>query len=315
MPSGGGVRPAVWAICSPLRCGLPYTVEVQTGAPLAWKDLLQVQESMYMAVVAADGVGNAISEVDPATDEIRFTYSVAPDKEVDPASLLGTALKAAASTGRTVASVPVRFTEVPEIRSQDQATIKGGHWLTDSSANACTSGFTITVGGLNGVATAMHCPNYMGYEGASGVIAYRNAASTTSSGANIDLQWHSTIAGNTTSTKFQADFSEERNVDSASNAMNDDPICNFGKGKNYQLCGTIYRLAVCRQGSLYWCGQAVTEENITVSGDSGGPWYLGNVAKGIHSGLVELDNDGITRSAYTPQTRVGENLGGNVKTS
>ncbi|MFF4988339.1 hypothetical protein ACFY19_14175 [Streptosporangium saharense] len=290
---------------------LPYVIQVQYGAPLAWKDLEQVAEALFFVVADSEETAEVVSEIDPETDGIQITYSATTGKEVDQKTLLGEALKAGVAAGLTDdIPVQVRLTEASSLQTGTEATVKGGHTLTGSTGD-CTSGFTVNVNGVNGVATAMHCPNYMGYEGATGVISYRNAASPTSSGAHIDLQWHSTLSGHGTSTKFQADYGDERDVNSASNAVVGDAVCNFGIGTGFQRCSTVRSLAVCyTPDDLRFCGLASTDRYVTAGGNSGGPWYFGNVAKGYHSGYNTVDGE--QRSLYTPQTRVAENLGGSV---
>jgi hypothetical protein len=294
---------------------LPYAVRVQYGAPLKWKDLEKVQQALFEAATDAAGTAEVVSEIDPETDGITISYSVEPDSQVDQDALVTAAMTAGAAASPT-GSVPVqvRFTEDSTVGSGTEATVKGGHTLnaTDGSGS-CTSGFTVRVGGVNGVATAMHCYNYMEYDGATGVIAYENAAGTTSSGAHIDLQWHRTLSGNSTSAVFRADSGEERTVSYASNAVVGDSVCHYGIGSGYKRCSTVRSLAVCyTPDDLRFCGLAATEEYVSTGGDSGGPWFFNFGAKGFHSGYYT--EGGARRSLYTPQTRVAENLDGYVLT-
>jgi hypothetical protein len=91
-------------------------------------------------------------------------------------------------------------------------------------------------------------------------------------------------------------------------------VCNFGIGTQHQACSTVHSLAACyTPDDLRFCGLASTDLYVTLPGNSGGPWYFGNVAKGYHSGVATIDGAG--RSLYTPQTRVAENLGGSVLNS
>lgn len=295
---------------------LPYAVRVQYGAPLEWKDLEKVQQALFEAAADFAGTAEVVSEIDPETDGITIVYSVEPGSRVDQDALVAAAMAAGAAASPT-GSVPVqvRFTEDPAVESGTEATVKGGHTLNpvEAGRGSCTSGFTVRVGGVNGVATAMHCYNYMEYDGATGVIAYSNAASTTSSGAHIDLQWHRTLSGNSTSAVFRADAGEERTVSHARNAVVGDPVCHYGIGTGYKRCSTVRTLAVCyTPDDLRFCGLAATQEYVSTGGDSGGPWFYNFGAKGFHSGFYT--EGGARRSLYTPQTRVAENLDGYVLT-
>lgn len=48
----------------------------------------------------------------------------------------------------------------------------------------------------------------------------------------------------------------------------------------------------------------VTNVNHTRVGDSGGPWFWGNTAYGLHYGLVE-NTGGQVRAAFTPEFLLG----------
>ncbi|MER5650943.1 hypothetical protein [Streptosporangium sp. NPDC002524] len=265
-----------------------------------------------MFEAAASRVTEVVSEIDPETDSIKISYSLAPGVQVAQKALSVAALAAGSAVSPT-GNVPVQvtFSEATALEPRTEATVRGGRRLspTDGSGADCTSGFSVRINGVNGVATAMHCYNYMRYDGATGVIAYGNAATTTPAGANIDLQWHRTLSGHSTSAQFY-DGSIERTVSSAQNAVVGDTVCHYGIGTGYARCSEVEILAVCyTPEDLTFCGLAATEEYVSTGGDSGGPWFTGYTARGIHSGY-----DGLGRSLYTPQTRFAENLGGYVLT-
>lgn len=295
---------------------LPYTVRVQYGAPLTWEDLENVQQALFVAAADLAGTADVVSEIDPETDGITIAYSAEPGARVDQEALVSAAMTAGAEASPTgTVPVPVHFTEDSTVSSDSEATVKGGYTLnpTDGSGRNCTSGFTVRVGGVDGVVTAMHCRNSMAYNGATGVIAYMNAARTTSSGAHIDLQWHKTLPGNSTRPVFRADKGEERTVSRAKNAVVRDTVCHYGIGTGRKRCSHVRSLGACyTPGDLRFCGLAVTEHYVSTGGDSGGPWFFGEEARGIHSGVHT--REGKDRSLYTPQTRVAENLGGYVLT-
>ncbi|MFT4213780.1 MAG: hypothetical protein QM622_03270 [Microbacterium sp.] len=161
--------------------------------------------------------------------------------------------------------------------------------------------------------TAMHCPNALRYNNATGIIQYRNAASTTSTGNHIDLQWHSVLSGSSVSSTFQNSSSTEVTATGAQNAVVNGSVCHYGLGSAVRRCGTIYSLGVCYTDDLTFCGLAQTSTYISTGGDSGGPWFTNStVLTGVHSGVTVVS--GVARSVYTPQTRIAENLGGTVLT-
>lgn len=177
----------------------------------------------------------------------------------------------------------------------------------------CTSGFSIKVGSQKGISTAAHCYDYMTYEGATGIISFVGQATCESKDVCIDIQWHRMINGNVASATFRASSSEQsRTVTAAHNAVVHDYICNYGLATD-QLCTFVAALSTCyNPEGVEYCGLARANENVTASGDSGGPWFEGHTAAGITSGQAAIN--GNAYSVFTPQTRYSENLNGSVLT-
>lgn len=100
-----------------------------------------------------------------------------------------------------------------------------------------------------------------------------------------DVQWHTGpetepddfFAGS--ATQLQVD---RRDVAGRANPVVGQSLCKNGKN-GFKDCDTVRTFQRC-----YWiyCNLTAMEHHYAVSGDSGGPWYWGNTAYGIHHGYV-----------------------------
>ncbi|MDW5327882.1 hypothetical protein [Plantactinospora sp. KLBMP9567] len=62
-------------------------------------------------------------------------------------------------------------------------------------------------------------------------------------------------------------------------------VCHWGRNSGYR-CSNVADACRTLSGHRY-CGLDVTREDVSTGGDSGGPWFLGNTARGGHSGASE----------------------------
>lgn len=66
--------------------------------------------------------------------------------------------------------------------------------------------------------------------------------------------------------------------------------CHYGATTGYS-CGIIQANDVCRElRGVTGCKWVTVRNANSASGDSGGPWYSGSWAYGIHSGTSDLGN-------------------------
>lgn len=134
----------------------------------------------------------------------------------------------------------------------------------------------VTGGGYRGLLTAGHCPNSLSY-GGENILAFRSESLKNCG----DMQWHSTA---TTAPRFRATSSTYRTVAGNAAIADGDPVCIFGAFSNGG-CDEVWSANQNVSIDGYGFGAAaVTYNDNTVPGDSGGPWYWGNYAKGIHNG-------------------------------
>ena len=94
-----------------------------------------------------------------------------------------------------------------------------------------------------------------------------------------DFQWHTT-ATDTFTDRFQYDTGVRRQVWRVGTAIKGQTICRFGRTTGRQ-CDEVFKVNVS-SGSAD--RQVLMTNDEAEGGDSGGPWYLGSSAYGVHRG-------------------------------
>ncbi len=170
-----------------------------------------------------------------------------------------------------------------DVAMVDQVTLGGGR-----ATSGCTLAFSVKDNkGRKGVITAAHCPDNM-----PGLNFKRSVYS-----GKTDAQWHSAKSGTKITNNFQADRKKfiTPKTFSKTNRMKGKWICHYGatSGKS---CGKVVSI---NQGALAKHGNHTVRFNLVLvqgrslrcsPGDSGGPWYSGRVAYGIHKGSIGTSN-------------------------
>ncbi len=174
--------------------------------------------------------------------------------------------------------------------------------------NGCTSAFSVrNSSGFRGITTAAHCPDNQFYNGSNLTFQSQDQA------GNQDVQWH-TAPGFTVTNQFNSGTGI-RNVTatrSRSNQAVGNYVCKNGRTTGY-TCGNISSTTfipnyVSNAQATFIRVHNNNNNNLSEAGDSGGPWFNGNTAYGIHSGGI--GNDAI----YMPINYVSS-LGISVLTS
>lgn len=150
-------------------------------------------------------------------------------------------------------------------------TIYGGGELT-----TCTGGFNLIKNGTKNVSTAAHCGNSQTYEGTV-TLTFRKEHE----GTWGDVQRHSAFGqGQGLWDDFYWIEGITRDVCCIGTEVVGQDIWRFGKTTGAEL-NRVYQLLHC-DGPV--CHLTIFEDRLADGGDSGGPWYWGNVAYGIHHG-------------------------------
>lgn len=179
----------------------------------------------------------------------------------------------------TAANNPVNVSLV-EVRqlAKNEADIYGGLGL-----RTCTSGFSVkNASGTKGILTSAHCNNSQTYSGKS--LPFQSEIYT----AACDVQWH-TAPDFSVTNEFRSSSSGFKRKVTGTVSRNSQTVggyvCKYGKTTGYK-CGYITSknyLSTSQPNSTATFIR-VSKDGVDLSsgGDSGGPWFLGNNAYGIH---------------------------------
>ncbi len=181
--------------------------------------------------------------------------------------------------------------------AREEVTIYGGLDLS-----TCTAGFSVqSTSGLTGVTTAAHCDNTQSITDPLGAT-YALTFQAEKYGSGYDWQWH-TLAGATVTNTIQDGASTTRSITGQllwANQNVGDAVCKFGKTSGF-TCGQVTDKNLCftQSDGTTGCNFIKVESvpsgtALSAPGDSGGPWFSGNTARGSHS--LGFDDLG---SAYT----------------
>jgi hypothetical protein len=151
----------------------------------------------------------------------------------------------------------------------------------------CTGGFVVRSGSTYGIASARHC-TYTNFSYDGGTFVFQAQLPTTQG----DIRWSRSTSGGVSSS-FQYYPNMFRLVNAAVSPAVGTFVCKYGTTTG-QTCSTVYATGKCGNG---YCGLTIVQKGISARGDSGGPWFNGNTAMGIHHGTV--DYGGALRSAFT----------------
>ncbi|MEO8262112.1 MAG: S1 family peptidase [Pseudolysinimonas sp.] len=264
---------------------LPYSVAVSEDAARTEADFEKDHIAIQEAIAALPGVARVQSWGDPATGRLTVTYDTVAES-------VATTADAVTATAARVARGQLDLELIPGGAGVGVLTaIVGGNPLLD-----CTAGFTVTSVSSTGVSTAAHCDNGVPQTYYGGSYATFGAASAASNG---DLQWHKFVGAVAVTNKFRyTSAGGERFVTSATNPVAGSAICYWGKTSGNH-CGTVQTANLCDSS---WCRLFSATPSTLQPGDSGGPWYYGNVGKGISHGYV---TNGIGVRLYDLATQIG----------
>jgi streptogrisin C len=266
----------------------PIPVVFQNGAAASQADLLDKIHSALPIVMAAlpDTAG---TDVDVKTGEIVLTVpAVGAAREAALA-------KVPALASRLGASVRIDFIDSPLV---DQS-VRGGSALSD-----CTSGFVVAnTAGTRGFVTAAHCGNTESYSDFDGTSTSTTFQSETFD-ADQDFQWHTTPL--TEVPEFYADLTTSARVLTGKRLRSSTAVgntaCHRGKTSGYS-CGSVQSTTFQPTYTGACNGFTCTSTYISVTGsglacaggDSGGPWFNGQTAFGLH----KAGDSPCTLSVYT----------------
>lgn len=115
-----------------------------------------------------------------------------------------------------------------------------------------------------------------------------------------DGQWAS--SSEAVSNTFYYAPGSRRVVNAVRNAVSGQRLCKYGRTTG-ATCDDVRSLSSCRGD---YCNLVMMQNRLASGGDSGGPWYWGNTAYGLHSGYTTSLFQ--KRGQFTPMSRVLSSL-------
>lgn len=284
-------------------------VEIKTGARFSQTELQQRADNLHDSLVRA-GASNLSTWFDTETGRVHAAVGHADTPEV---AVLKGHVNDFIPPGLARADVDVEF--FAGSVAQDQHTYGGALTTTSSTGTSgCTTGFTVTSGGI---ATAGHCSNDRWYNmaGTQGSgNTYQMTYQAQHKGNWGDFQWHTT--GHTEYDDFYYSWGSRRDVSGVQQTVVvNDFVCFFGRVTGPDTdCDLVYKpIHTTTVDGVTYRNLVAVAGNPTLNGDSGGPWYLGGTAWGIHKGRSTID--GQQRGVFSRAEYIDEALGVNIATS
>lgn len=246
----------------------PVEVRVESGYEMNAGEFRSILEDVYRSATSIVGFENVVATGYPqaSTVELAVDSTVVP-KLHEYAFFRPDVLRPLVSIKVT----PVSGWE----RGQPEGILGGRGW------GACTAGFSVVRGSVYGMTTANHCTSIgstTSYQGASMALPSAPVALAASSG---DVKWRR-VVGDTAEPRFQSVSGGYRLVTGTANPAVGTAICKYGVSTG-QTCDTVVATNVCAND---YCGLSKVGNDISEAGDSGGPWFFGNTAMGIHHGTA-----------------------------
>lgn len=287
---------------------LPVPVELIGGRGFSEAELIKTLNAAHTKTLAHDDIVNVHGHYD--IERGTVTIRAQPSRKGVSATLIAGSLGAQMRDLSPNPRITVEVVLVDRLQdSQDASRIRGGGELSSG-----TAGFTVRNPNTNwrGIATAGHVArnrpslSYRNHsiDGGGWVTVNRVGVHE---GQHGDLARYST-GGRTATATFYWNWNAKRLVTSVWSPRTGVDVCRFGKTTG-RHCDVVYRINETKGD---YRGLVATHRRNASSGDSGGPWYYGNTAYGIHQGSKSIWF--INRDMFTPAANLMDGLGVRVIT-
>lgn len=177
---------------------------------------------------------------------------------------------------------------VTGISSRSEANLYGGARIERGGQNTlwCTSAFSVKSGSTTGVLTAGHCDDTpFTVENTSGSTEYSMTHKKGHEGTWGEFRWFTTTQ--TEIDNFYTNFSVTAELSAISSPVQDQRLCRFGHKTGRSCAAYVQDLSFCETiGGKSLCRLVRMDRDTAEDGDSGGPWFSGGTAYGIHGGQI-----------------------------
>ncbi len=251
---------------------------VEAGLPEDTSFMVQISPVDGEATITAS---DAIQEGTQSEVRRIIADSLSADATSDPQNTTD-------STDSSDSDQQVVFAVDQSLDANDEA-VNGGDKLThkNTTRHACTAAFPARSGRHAGLLTAGHCSNDLTVDRGNRLYP----ATKERTGLSGDMQWHR--ARERVNGRFRYKWGTYRAVKSHPVLKVGTRVCRFGATSgNGTGCTTVKYVSACITYTNVgkYCKLAMTDGHTgSKGGDSGGPWFYGNSAYGIHSGSGTRD--------------------------
>jgi hypothetical protein len=279
----------------------PAGTQVQTvaGAKYSATQADELVSSVTSSVMQdSSQAAEVTASYDVDLQKVEVVVSEPQQTRVDTAALAEGARTDASTQYPTVPAPDVEVRRVTtSLGTDDRVKVRGGMRISTSpGANTCTSGFPVLTTNTSttqyGIVTDSHCPDHMPYLG-----MYANNANLTLSDASRtldtkygDMQFQASY-DLPVGPSFVATPTKLNAIAGPRMAQVDNQLCSYGAASNRKMCDSVDRLGVCKDVKINGtekkvCGLVMMDRDQHIGGDSGGPWYSGQYAYGLHQGAA-----------------------------
>lgn len=263
------VRPSVRDAVASLFPGVPVV-----ASELLTSDERGVVEGLLMdSAETVPGIDVANAYVDPLTNAGTIAISTASSGvATPPPDPAGAVTAAVQSLARAEGVAPLTVTETPSALGVPEQ-YSGGNWN-----NRCTAGFTAVRAGKPAMTSTAHCASVRSYQGAS----LSRRVNTSVAGGHVSS--YIALGGKLTNSA-RVGWSSYVAIRRVWDPVVGSVVCHFGISSAYSCAKLIRTNQVVNFSGIGRVGKIdVVNKSISKPGDSGGPWYWGNIAHGLHMG-------------------------------
>ena len=287
--------------------GFVAPVRIVEGSGFTEEEMNRRLRVIHRSVVSDDRIANAVSGYDTVTG--RFDVTVTPvlptEPGAGPVDLVNELREGLPDSIRSL-GLEIDFLVVNHALSEQHALVGGGVHLSPK----CTAGFVVeNSSGVRNITTAGHCPTDLAISDIDFDDDIPLESEDEHEGEWGDVQRHSVPSEEhelVNTFRYDNGDGDFRFVTSTGVAREGQVLEKYGKitGKTSDR---VYRINHCVDSQTI-CGVVLMHNDRSKKGDSGGPWFWGNTAYGIHQGewffLPKV------RDAFTPVHHIDEALPG-----
>ena len=260
--------------------------------------------TIHSSVVSDDRVMDAVSGYDIENGTFDVTVQLSDGEDVGPMGVVNE-LREALPDSIDSLDLDIEFRVVSHPLEEQDELVGGGVHIISDDDRICTAGFVIENSrGARNITTAGHCRNRQTIND----IDFDDPIRLTFRGAHEgrwgDVQRHSVPSGHSlvNTIRYDSGRGDFRFITATGVPTPGQWLRKYGRTTGL-TSDRVYRINQCAAG---YCGLVMMHNDKSKGGDSGGPWFYGSTAYGIHSGPWWWLK---VRDVFTPVDHIDEALG------